>query len=106
MLWTMVVTKVTKRKRKQPDWLGNDVYPILDLTEDGDESESVSVSDFNSSEDGERSPAKTVGSSSFDREILLGEQEEDNLQFPSPAKDSPVVTDTCKSGSCQNHDSS
>lgn len=93
MLWTMVVTKITKRKRKKPDWLDNEVYPILDLTEDGNESQSVSVSDINSSEDGKRSPARTGGSSSFDREILLGDQEEDDLQFPSPAKDSPIAED-------------
>ncbi|KAG0615942.1 hypothetical protein M758_5G078200 [Ceratodon purpureus] len=89
-------TKVTKRKRKQADWLGNDVYPLLDLTKDGDESDAVSISDFNSSEDGKRSSVKTVDSSSFDREILLGDQEEeDSLQFSSPTKDSPIAMDTC-----------
>jgi hypothetical protein len=104
MLWTMVVTKITKRKRKKPDWLDNEVYPILDLTEDGNESQSVSVSDINSSEDGKRSPARTGASSSFDREILLGDQEEDDLQFPSPAKDSPIAEDLRKLGSYQNND--
>ena len=99
------MTKTTTRKRKQPGWETDDESPfILVLTDDEDESKSMSVSDFNSSEDGKRSPTKTVGSSSFDREILLGEQEEDDLQFPSPAKDSPIAKVTRKSRSCQNHD--
>lgn len=105
VLRTMVVTKLTKRKRKRPDWLVNDALSILDLTEDGDEPKSRSTSGYVSKDDGKRSPAKTGGSSSLDPEVLLGDQEDDNLQSSSLEKDSFIAKDTGKSRICLNLDS-
>lgn len=95
MFWTMVVTKLTKRKRKRPDWLVDD-NRVLDLTEDGGESESISMSEFDSSEEGEKNSPKVV-SSSFDRETLSDDQDESKLLSFSSAKASPVVKYTRKS---------
>nr|XP_024365451.1 uncharacterized protein LOC112277423 isoform X4 [Physcomitrium patens] len=93
----MVVTKITQRKRKQPEWLVNDVHPVLDLTEDGDDSESLPMSVFESAcnENGKDSPPKTVDFPSSDQEILSDNQEEDDLPSSNSAKDSPIVKDAC-----------
>lgn len=92
------MTKITQRKRKQPEWLVNDVHPVLDLTEDGDDSESLPMSVFESAcnENGKDSPPKTVDFPSSDQEILSDNQEEDDLPSSNSAKDSPIVKDACK----------
>lgn len=89
----MVVTKLTKRK--QPEWLIND-YQVFDLTEDGGESDSLSLSEFDAIEEERQSSPKLVASS-FDQEILSDHQEDRKLLSFSSRKDSPVVKYTCKS---------
>lgn len=89
------MTKITKRKRTPPDWLVDD-YRFLDLTEDTGESEAVSMSEFDSNEEGKDSSPNMV-SSSFDREFLPDDEDERKLLSFNSKKAPPVVKYTRKS---------